>query len=69
MPQQQPEYEAPLAYQIELGLQRITAMPDDVALHQQLRLTALRYKSEGGRAAGTFERMQLSSGDSVQRER
>ena len=67
MPQQQPNDEAPLAYEIELGLQRIAAAPDDVALHQQLRVTALRYKAKGGRAAGLFAQMKLPSRDPLQR--
>jgi hypothetical protein len=67
MPQQQPNYEAPLAYEIELGLQRIAAAPDEVALHQELHVAALRYKAEGGRAAGVLEQMKVPSGDPLQR--
>ena len=67
MPQQQPDYEPPLAYEIELGLQRMAAAPDDVSLHQQLRVTALRYKAEGGRAAGLFEQVKLAPRDPLQR--
>jgi len=63
----QPNYEAPLAYEIELGLQRIALAPDDVTLHKQLRTTALRYKAAGGRAAGVLERMKLPSSNALQR--
>jgi len=63
----QPNYEAPLAYEIGLGLQRIALAPDDVTLHKQLRTTALRYKAAGGRAAGVLERMKLPSSDALQR--
>src|SRR6478609_7276395 len=67
MPQQQPNYEAPLAYAIELGLQRIATAPDDVVLHQQLRVTALRYQAEGGRATSLLEQIELPSRDPLQR--
>ena len=67
MPQQHPEHEAPLAYQIELGLQRIAAAPDDLSLHERLRVTSLRYKAEGGRSAGMLEQFRLPHRDPVQR--
>lgn len=67
MPRQQPDYEAPLAYEIELGLQRIAGAPDDLSLHEQLRVTSLRYKAEGGRAAGALEQFRLPHRDPIQR--
>lgn len=67
MPPQKPNHEGALAYSIELGLQRIATAPDDVALHQQLRVTGLRYKAEGGPAAGLLERLNLTSREPLQR--
>ncbi|HVT89355.1 MAG TPA: hypothetical protein VHD56_10920 [Tepidisphaeraceae bacterium] len=61
-----PKNEAQLAYEIELGLQRVARAPDDLTLHQQLRETAMNYAARGFRTASLLEQVKLPPPDSLQ---
>jgi hypothetical protein len=67
MPQQQPNYQAPRAYEIELALQRIAAAPDDLLLYEELRTTSLRYKADGGPPLGMLEQFRFPGHDPIER--
>jgi hypothetical protein len=54
-----------LRQEIESLVERLDTSPADLALHKQLRETALRHKAAGGRDVGTVERMRRAPKDSL----
>lgn len=56
-----------LRQEIELLVERLSTNPVDLALHEQLRETALRHKAAGGRDVGTLERLRPAPKDPLRR--
>jgi hypothetical protein len=56
-----------LRQDIEALVERLSTNPIDLALHKQLRETALRHKAAGGRDVGTLERLRRPPKDPLRR--
>ena len=56
-----------LRQEIESLVDRLSMNPVDLALHKQLRDTALRHKAAGGRDVGTLERLRRAPKDPLRR--
>lgn len=56
-----------LREEIESLVERLKMNPVDLALHKQLRETALRHKAAGGRDVGTAERLWPAPKDPLRR--
>ena len=56
-----------LRQEIESLVERLSANPADLALHKQLRETALRYKASGGRDVGLLDRLRRAPKDPLRR--
>jgi hypothetical protein len=56
-----------LRQEIESLVDRLGTNPIDLALHKQVRETALRHKAAGGRDVGTLERLRRAPKDPLRR--
>jgi hypothetical protein len=56
-----------LRQEVESLVERLSVNPVDLALHKQLRETALRHKAAGGRDVGTLERLRRAPKDPLLR--